>query len=124
MDQARTLDGLRVVFVVSEPWEFGAAHPDVALSGTVVRVSDQLSQKNDRDLLVQLDTPIDFEGQRIEHLAVSARHQGSRLVDIADGADVSAGAIAVPPERALGPYPWDFSWWRGGGAFVGSIRRI
>lgn len=106
----------KVRLQLSDPWEMGVALGWRSISGSVTYVEDV-------DCLVELDVPFDYEGTRYQYLVISARHEGKPLAQ-ADSIEVPCNMIRTTPELAVSDHPVDTSWWRGGGAMIGTVAVV
>jgi hypothetical protein len=104
---------MKVALCLSDPWEIGEAIGWPTLVGTVVH-------RDPKAWLVELDHPFKFAGVEYRFLVASARHEDSSL-ESSVSKEVSCNLTRTDPERVTGKNPCDLSWWRGGGAMIGSI---
>ena len=108
-DTWRISVGSRVRVVVSDPWELyesaGGADGVLAIVKAI----------RGSAVLLQLDAPLSIGCRKYREVMCSPR--GDTRGATTDGRVYSC--IAIPPEHAGNPF--DMSWWRGGGAFIGTI---
>jgi|GEM_PF-3590698 len=65
----------KVVFGVSDPWDFYTEHGDQEYSAIVKAVSSEL-------LLVELTVSLQYKGVVFKHLVATARHEDKSLADM------------------------------------------
>lgn len=111
----------RICIRITEPWSFGEERAWKPLIGVIVaRTIADGTEK----FLVRLEEETAFEGGKSRFLVGSSR----TVHDIVpkDGADkpILCSYTFIPAERAESPDPFDLSWWRGGGAFIGDMAML
>lgn len=104
---------MKVAVSLSDPWEMGEALGWPTLTGTVVH-------RGSNAWLLELDQPFTFSETQYRFLVASARHHGSSL-ESSESGEVSCNLVRTDPGCVTGKDPCDLSWWRGGGAMIGSI---
>lgn len=104
---------MRVTLSLSDPWELGEALGWPTLIGTVVH-------RGTKKWLVELNQPFTHSGVEYRFLVVSARHAHSTLAD-STSKWVPCNIVRTTVDRASEVDPCDLSWWRGGGAMIGSM---
>ena len=112
---SRNLVGLRVRFDISDPWDLYHLSGDSGILGMVEAVQEG-------NLLLRLEQPLVIGTASYEWLVCSPRLAIPFLPDLLEGSTVPANGTAIPAQRA--EQPFDLSWWRGGGAFTGSLTRM
>lgn len=106
---------LRVNLFVSEPWDYGEG----PYCGYIYSVENRTDS-----CLFRLMAPVFFEGQRAEYFVVRPRGKELDLIEVLLlGKRISCNVTMIPTERAIGPNPLDLSWWRGGVALVGDLKK-
>lgn len=70
--------------------------------------------------LVEVIEPFTYANAEYRFIVVSARHAEESLA-AAGSQEVPCNMIRTTRERASAADPCDVSWWRGGGAMIGSI---
>ena len=104
---------MTITLSLSDPWELGEALGWPMLAGTVVH-------RRAEAWLVELAQPFTHLGVEYRFLVVSARHADNTLADSASKT-IACNIVRTTPDRASKADPCDLSWWRGGGAMIGSI---
>ena len=116
----KKLEGMSVTIMVSDPWEFGTVHGVGPFKAKVVKIGK--GESGQLKALLRLDMPIAFEGVRYEFLVAASRSVSQPIEGLAHGSSAFCSMIAISPEQANSSKPLDVSWWRGGGALIGSIE--
>jgi hypothetical protein len=116
------LEGLEVIIVVSDPWEFGTAHGSGPFLATVLQVGPKHWDSGTDAILLRLETPLVYEGITCEYFIASPRLDGGDIKALARGTEVDCTLTRIPADRAMSANPFDLSWWRGGIGLVGSLR--
>lgn len=111
------LVGLRLRFIVSEPWEFEAKNGFCSLDGKVVRA-------NDEALMFQSDKKVIVGTGAYDTFICSARLECGFLDMLTHGNDLWCSATGLPQEKINSSDPFDLSWWRGGGGVIGTLSVI
>jgi len=104
---------VRVVLSLSDPWELGEALGWRPIRGVVTH------QELD-SWLIKIDAPFVHSDLEYQYVVISARHSGASL-DQLRSQQVPCNVVRTTPERAQSETPCDVSWWRGGGAIIGTI---
>lgn len=117
-----TLIGTKVVVLSSDPWDFVTEHGPGPFTANVLRVNE--SDPGEGALLVQLQHPLIYRGIRCEYFVVSPRHEGDDIASLAGGKVLPCGLTQIPADRVDSTNPFDLSWWRGGVALLGSVRKL
>jgi len=116
----KKLEGMSVAVMVSDPWEFGTAHGVGPFTAKVVKTG-----KDESGLLkalLRLDVPIVFEGVRYEFIVAESRAVSHPIEGLAHGSSAFCSMTAISSDQANSSKPLDVSWWRGGGALIGSVE--
>ena len=74
-----------------------------------------------KDIIIKVLTPFDHEGFNYEYLIASPRHVGNSFDKLLRGEGLLCSILRLPPERITFKDPFDTSWWRGGGSFIGDV---
>jgi len=115
----KKLEGMSVAVMVSDPWEFGTAHGVGPFTAKVVKTG-----KDESGLLkalLRLDVPVVFEGVRYEFIVAESRAVSHPIEGLAHGSS-ACSMTAISSDQANSSKPLDVSWWRGGGALIGSVE--
>jgi hypothetical protein len=123
MASIRKLKGLPVEITISDPWEFVTEHGSGPFAATVQAVAQEGSGPSRDLLLLRLATPIHHEGTICEYFVAGERSDRDRWADLLRGKSINCTFTRVPPEQARKGNPVDLTWWRGGVALLGSVRR-
>jgi len=100
------------ILQVSDPFE---------LAGQTLEVDLRLEKPS--AWLVELVDPISIQDTEYRYLVVNARHEGKELGVSKTGKAVPCNMTRIPAARARTDNPCDLSWWRGGHAMIGTIRK-
>lgn len=116
--------GQRVQLVASDPYDFVAADGSVRFDATVLRAATHRDGADEEGLVLQLLAAVDWHDQTIEYFVARERHGYGMVDDLSLGEPIECAMVAVDPERAHGPDPFDTSWWRGGLAVNATLRAV
>jgi hypothetical protein len=122
MASIRDLKGLTVEITVSDPWEFVTEHGSGPFAAAVVAAAQGAGSSQDL-MLLRLAVPISHGSAICEYFVAGERSDHDRLADLLRDKAINCTLTRVPPEQALTNSPVDLSWWRGGIALLGSVRR-
>jgi len=111
----------RVSFVVSDPWDFGTRHGDGPHYALIVDKKGS-SIPGDDAFLLKLQYPIEEHGVRYNYVIATSRYADKTVASVLDGSKISCAMTLIPDEKLTADDPFDLSWWRGGGAFVGALE--
>ena len=100
---------------VSDPWEFEDENPSPKIRGTV-EVADATG------LLLRADNAVSIGETQFQLLVCRVRHEGASMSDATTSAGVACNGTGIPGNREDAARKLDVSWWRGGGAVIGSLR--
>ena len=101
---------------LSDPWKLGEYLRWRSLEALVLR--------EDHDgWLVELVQPFQYQDREYRYVVVQSRHEGEELAQVSEGVEISCCMTLTTVERANSDNACDVSWWRGGHAMIGSIRR-
>lgn len=116
------LVGLQVFVIVSEPWDFVDGHTTGPFLAHVLAVGKDCWSPSSDAVLIRLASPMSYKDAHCEYLIASPRYKDGDLSALAAGIVVHCGLTVIPPERVASSDPFDLSWWRGGAAFIGTLR--
>lgn len=111
-------------FSLSDPWTLGETIGWQPIKIIVVKhgIRPQSSYgKESESILIKVVHPFVFEGTKYEYLVASPRHEGDSFGTLGQGENVFCSLIRVTEEQAMSNKPFDLSWWRGGGALIGTV---
>ena len=94
--------------------------PDLDLNSMegIIVLANELNMK---EIIIKLLTPFNYEGVDYEFLIASSRHEGNSFDKLLQGDGLLCSLMRIPPEQLKSDNPFDTSWWRGGGAFIGDV---
>jgi hypothetical protein len=116
--------GSRVAILVSDPWDFVTINGAGPFMSTLLRIGPDPDVGGHEAALLQLETPLVYEGVSCEYFIASPRHERDDLSSLASGAEVLCGLTCIPADRANSANPFDLSWWRGGVGLIATVRKV
>jgi len=124
-DSTSTFIGQSMTLVLSDPWDLGEAILwnllvcDVLKEG--VRPASSFGVASEA-ILLRLRNPFVFNDVQFEYLQGSPRHEEASVNDLHKvGSSLFCSFVRIPVDRVDAQPPLDLSWWRGGGAFLGTL---
>ncbi len=115
------MNSLRVLIVLSDPWELGEALNWEPLKGELLR---REAGGHGGRALIKLEKIITYRGSSCRFVVASPRHQGKEITYLQRRETVSCAFTGISDSQAaLGGAPETLGW-RGGIAFIGDIRVI
>lgn len=111
--QSGALIGLRVCILVD--------YPAPELAAVEEHVTATILAKRGEALLLRMDSPLDLHSDACRLILCSPRLRGATVSALVKGRHVLCNCTLIPPQRSKTPF--DVSWWRGGGAFIGTVRQ-
>lgn len=109
-----SLEGMEVMIVVSDPWDFGTAHGTGPFVGKVLKVDRDEHVPGGQAILLQLNIPLEYRDVGCEFFVASPRPEIGSFDSLMEGVGVDCNLTRIPADRASSPNPLDLSWWRGG----------
>ena len=107
---------MRVSLSLADPWEMGETLGWPTILGSVIHHSADA-------WLVEVLEPFTYADAEYRFIVVTARH-AERPLAASEAQDVPCNMIRTTHERMSAGHPCDVSWWRGGGAMIGSIKAV
>lgn len=104
----------KLVLMVSDPWDFEVENGFTSFEVRVERVSEE-------KFLLKSETPVEVDGSFFRWFVCSPRFDGAKVSELQSGA-LDCSVICLDDEKVLGEAPFDLSWWRGGGALIGTLK--
>lgn len=77
---------------------------------------------NMEELIIRTLVPFYHENVNYEYLHTSPRHEDIFFDKILQKDNILCSFMRIPPEQVKSKNPFDISWWRGGGTFIGDIK--
>jgi len=111
----------RVEVGISEPWE-ARVFSGFGYAGKRALYIDQHYNCTVNCVLVQIETPFVYKETECEYFVCSPRHAGSSVDDIWGKRLVDFAIQPITQETAQSARWFDTTEWRGGVAFIGSIK--
>ena len=108
-----------------EPWDLSGKLEKDNTIGTITDAGtnvDKYYGNTEECLIIRLKKRFQYEGLNCEYFVGSPRHEGTTFIDLLRGNEVSCGFIRITKEQANSDNRFDTSWWRGGGAFIVTIK--
>ncbi|HPD48769.1 MAG TPA: hypothetical protein P5279_18020 [Anaerohalosphaeraceae bacterium] len=115
------LQGLKVNLIVTEPWDFTTAHGCGPFSAEVLQENMAARKRDELAILIRLDNPLVFEGERCEYFVATPRLETDDVANIAKSVIVHCNLTMIPEAHAVSSDPFDLSWWRGGLVLIGDF---
>jgi hypothetical protein len=109
----------RIQISLSDPWELGESLKWQPICGELIRLA--LDPQGGR-ALIKFDNPISHRGVLYHFSIAVPRHVGSNLKDIHASWGILCGFTGVSNEHAKSELALSTNHWRGGLAFVGTIK--
>lgn len=109
--------GMKLLFTVAEPWVFETNNGFSSFEVIIEAVKGS-------SLLLKANDPIRVDKCEYRMLVCSPRLEGVQIDEIVVGTSISCSVTCLSNERASQSNPFDLSWWRGGGALLGSVCRL
>ena len=109
----------------SEPWDLsGKLEKDNTIgaitdAGTNV---DKYYGNKEECLIIRLKKGFQYDGLDCKYFMVSPRYEEATFIDLLNGSEVDCSFIRITKEQANSGDRFDTSWWRGGGAFIATIK--
>jgi len=113
---------MEVVITVSDPWEFGTMHGTGPFVARVLQVGVDQHIPGKKAILLQLETPLTYQGVTCEYFVGSPRLERGDICALTKGDEVYCSLTRIPADRATATNPFDLSWWRGGIGLIGTLR--
>ncbi len=79
---------------------------------------------NRQAIIIKLDSPFNYESHYYEYIIAFPRHRNNLIGSLSNNERVFCSLMRLPPEIVNSKDPFDTSWWRGGGAFLGDVEPI
>ena len=111
------LIGSHIRVTVSDPWEFQVENGSASFNAIVER-------EKEAAMLIRADTPIKSGEIVSTYWLITSRHKDSDFLSLSAEVPLACNGIPVPQKHFKEAQNLDMSWWRGGGAVVGSIVLI
>jgi hypothetical protein len=73
-------------------------------------------------ILIKLECPFYYQSMYYEYIVAFPRQSDYLIDDLLKNKRVFCSLIKIPPKKLETDDPFDTSWWRGGGAFLGDIE--
>ena len=108
-----------VLVLVSDPWDFADEVANNPFLAVVVTVS-QDAEDGIGALLLRVSSPFAYKGERCVYFVANRRHEEPNG-RTRDWSECGYNLTHIPVSRALGPTPFDLSWWRGGIGLLATI---
>ena len=106
--------GQRLLFTISEPWEFEDDNGFGSFEVTVVQTKgDALFVRANEDILIG--------SSKYDAFICSPRLEGDSIKQLKSKNDLWCSSTALPKDKVNINDPFDLSWWRGGGTLIGSL---
>jgi hypothetical protein len=112
------LEEVRIQITVSDPWEFGCG-PFLA---TILRQGEGGGGANNYPLLLKLDFPVEYKGEKCQYFVAKAHNAKQSLDLIMEEKVVGCNLIKIQEESIEQDNPFDISAWRGGCALLADIE--
>ena len=123
----KDLEGKRFRMGIGEPWEASEELAGRELVGVITDGGTTVNKyygNREECLVARLDESFEYDGIICQYFVISPRYQGSRMSRLLDGEQLTCGVIRVTEEHAKSEERLDTSWWRGGGAFIATVRLL
>jgi hypothetical protein len=114
--------GRRVTLIVSDPWEVARPDGTVSWATRVVKMSRYDEGADQEVVLLELNGPMEWRGERYRFVVARERHGHGFVTDLIRGDPIECRFIGQPDGRAQSDEALDTSWWRGGLAGRGTIQ--
>ncbi len=97
--------------------------PDVeldAFEGIIIIVKEPDVEQ----IIIKVITPFYYRDDKFEFLLASPRHEGNTFMKLLRGEAILCAMLKLSLERINSKNPFDTSWWRGGGSFIGDVAPL
>lgn len=108
------LIGTKLLFTVSEPWAFEDDNGFCSFEVEVMAVEGD-------SLFLQGSQKVRIGSSEYDSFICSPRLEGGSISQLKNKLDLWCSSTALPQDKANSTNPFDLSWWRGGGALIGSL---
>lgn len=116
--------GVEVELTFSDPWDFVTENGAGPFLGKILQLGQSFWNKDNSAVLLKLTRPISFHDTVYEYMIASPRLESDAIEGWGQGSILGCNLIGLPPERLDPEDPFNLSWWRGGGTFIGSLKVI
>ncbi len=113
--------GMKIAVTLIDPWDFVTQNGSGPFNAAVLRLEGKQTA-DEQSILIQLDHPVHNGEIECRYFVGKPRHEGSSLGRIFDGIAVGCTLTCISEDRAIGPNPFDLSWWRGGLAIIADVN--
>src|SRR6187402_2131668 len=100
------LTGIRVIFSVSDPWEFEDENGGPEIAGVI-------EAANSSSVLFHADAPFVVDQASYDWILCVCRHEGRGVEELTKGERTSYNGIGIPNDRLDEARMLDAKWWRG-----------
>lgn len=81
-------------------------------------------ESNREALIIKIVEAFNYDNSVFEYLLAFPRNQNDSFSNLLQGKSIFCSIIRIPYEQIDSDAPFDISWWRGGGAFLGDIELL
>lgn len=115
---------MKISIVISEPWDFVTEQGSGPFKASVIQIGIDPWNQGQKALLIYLDTPFIYKGVNYKYLIVTSRYDSDDVSSLVSNSSINCNFVGIPKEKATGPNAFDLSWWRGGLALIGNLRKL